>query len=134
MAAAALEPAWCSADSPRPQSAARTSATETPRDTSPGTAPAVSVSKCRSLDVLSVDLQHNRQPDVGIGIRVQMHSTCYAPAQEYYGEYIGHGLTKTAFLLRRSTHRLDYVGAYLYGRCQMRLGHAENSSGTVPTT
>ena len=103
MAAAALEPAWCFADSPRRQSAARTSATETPRDTSPGTAPAVSVSKCRSLDVLSVDLQHNRQPDVGIGIRVQIHATCYAPAQEYYGEYIGHGLTKTAFLLRRST-------------------------------
>ena len=97
------------------------SVTETPRETFRRTAPVVFVSKCRSLDVLPIDLQHNRQPDVGIGIRVEIHAARYAPAQEYYGEYIGHGLTKTAFLLRRSArdqtipvdateHASDYDG------------------------
>ena len=102
MAAAVPEPAWHSADSPWRRPAVTTSATETPRETFRRTAPAVFVSKCRSLDVLSIGLQHDRQPDVGIGIRVEIHAARYAPAQEYYGEYIGHGLTKTAFLLRRS--------------------------------
>ena len=48
-------------------------------------------------------MQHNRKPDVGIGIRVQIRTATHQPIQEYYGEYIGHGLSKTAFLLRRST-------------------------------
>ena len=121
MVAAVPEPAWHSADSPWRRPAVTTSATETPRETFRRTAPAVFVSKCRSLDVLSIDLQHDRQPDVGIGIRVEIHAARYAPAQEYYGEYIGHGLTKTAFLLRRSAriqtipvdateHASDYDG------------------------
>ena len=124
MASAGSEPAWRSADSPWRQSTVKTSATETPRAESRSAAPAVFVSKCNSVDVLHIDLQHSRQPDVGIGIRVEIHAAKYARAQEYYGEYIGHGLTKTAFLLRRSArdqtgcvdapeHVSDYDGKVL---------------------
>ena len=60
--------------------------------------PMVMVCKCKSADVLTIDTRY-RKPDVGIGIKIQLFAI-NGTVQDFYGEYIGHGLQKTAFLLR----------------------------------
>ena len=64
------------------------------------------VCKCSSVDAFPIDMQDSRKPDVGIGIRVELSAATHHDTQEYHGEYIGHGQSKTVFLLRRlRTHR-----------------------------
>ena len=58
----------------------------------------VMVCKCPSADVVNIDTRY-RKPDVGIGVKIQLFAT-NGTVQHFYGEYAGHGLHKTAFLLR----------------------------------
>ena len=112
VASAASEPSWRAADSLWRRPSSQIAATEAAHVRPPIAPPAVLVCKCNSADVLSIDMQHNRQPDVGIGISVKLRPGTQHEIQEYYGEYIGHGLSKTAFLLRRSTRaRTDRADA-----------------------
>ena len=61
--------------------------------------------------------QHDRTPDGGIGSLISMSS--YSAGEqfpemiEYYGEYLGHGQSKTAF-------GLDCPGAFFLGNPQGR--------------
>ena len=51
---------------------------------------------------------HDRSPDIGIGIRVFLPSHATGiNAVEYYGEYLGHGQSKTAFELQCPGARFD---------------------------
>ncbi len=53
-------------------------------------------------------VHHDRPPDVGIGIRVFLPSHATGmDAVEYYGEYLGHGQSKTAFELQCPGGRFD---------------------------
>ena len=42
---------------------------------------------------------NNRKPDIGLGILISMPSHEADDIIEYYGEYLGHGRSKTAFVL-----------------------------------
>ncbi len=53
--------------------------------------------KCRTPSVVCFKSHNTRTPDVGIGIQVFMPSP--PEMTEYYGEYFGHGASKTAFEL-----------------------------------
>ena len=65
--------------------------------------PELLLHKYGSTTVVRIKAHHSRTPDVGIGIRIFM--PCYRAGDgssemiEYYGEYLGHGQSKTAFEL-----------------------------------
>ena len=51
----------------------------------------------RTVETVRIKTHHPRQPDVGIGINVSMQNDRAIQIIEYYGEYLGHGQSKTAF-------------------------------------
>ena len=56
-------------------------------------------------------LTHDRKPDVGLHLLVVVPSDkSGAVTITYFGEYLGHGLSKTAFLLSAKGEKFD--GAY----------------------
>ena len=65
--------------------------------------PEIVLQKSRAPTAVRIQAHHDRTPDVGIGIRISMPShRAGEPSSamiEYYGEYIGHGQSKTAFQL-----------------------------------
>ena len=108
------EPPWRS-DPSRGRRSPQTSASEP-------MPPGVMVCKCESATVLDIDTRY-RKPDVGIGISVQLSPATNCSLQQYYGEYIGHGLYKTAFLLRKSTK--------ISAACAYATEHAPQFDGKV---
>lgn len=72
--------------------------------------PDIRLQKAKTPTDVPLKKHHNRTPDVGIGIRVSMPS--YRAGEEmieYYGEYLGHGRSKTAF-------ELNCPGALFHGQ------------------
>ena len=65
--------------------------------------PAIVLQKCKTPPAVHIKTHHNRTPDVGIGILIFIPSNRYTPdasdKTQYYGEYLGHGQSKTAFEL-----------------------------------
>ena len=65
--------------------------------------PEILLQKSGINTAVRIKTHHSRTPDVGIGIRIFM--PCYRAGEEspemieYYGEYLGHGQSKTAFEL-----------------------------------
>ena len=61
--------------------------------------PTIRLQKSLAPEGVRIKTHHNRQPDVGIGILV---SVCRSPVEkeEYYGVYLSHGKSKTAFELK----------------------------------
>ena len=96
------EPPWRS-DPSRGRRSPQTSASEP-------MPPCVMICKSSSATVLDIDTRY-RKPDVGIGISVQLSPATNCELQQYYGEYIGHGLYKISFLLRKSPD-ISAAGAY----------------------
>ena len=65
-----------------------------------GPDPKVRLQKSTNPIPVRIKTDNDRDPDVGIGIRVSMPSG-RPPSEiiDYFGEYIGHGQSKTAFEL-----------------------------------
>ena len=68
---------------------------------------------------------HTRTPDVGIGIRVLVPSP--REMTEYYGEYLGHGVSKAAFELHcpaanATEHGLRLLSSGPESAMQHRIG------------
>ena len=75
--------------------------------------PDIRLQKSRTPTAVRIKTHHDRTPDVGIGILISMPS--YRAGEEspemieYYGEYLGHGQSKTAF-------ELNCPGARFHGK------------------
>jgi hypothetical protein len=65
----------------------------------------------RTVETVRIKTHHPRQPDVGIGINVSMQNDRASQMIEYYGEYLGHGQSKTAFELTSKD-----LGARFHGK------------------
>ena len=80
--------------------------------------PTIRLQKCVAPAALRIKTHHPRTPDVGTGILVSVPS-CRAGAadflemDEYYGEYLGHGQSKTAFELVHVSPRARFHGKVL---------------------
>ena len=66
--------------------------------------PDIRLQKCMNPAAVRLKTHHNRSPDVGIGILIYMPNNRAGTGEvpemiEYYGEYLGHGQSKTAFEL-----------------------------------
>ena len=61
--------------------------------------PSIRLQKAEPQGDACTNIHHRRKPDIGIGIRVTI--PCYKASGiiEYYGQYVGHGASKTAFQL-----------------------------------
>jgi len=74
--------------------------------------PNIRLKKCAPWEGVRIKKHHDRQPDVGIGILIDV--PCYragievsSESVQYYGEYIGHGKSKTAFALHCAGAEFD---------------------------
>mgnify|MGYP005714728277 CR=1 FL=1 len=63
--------------------------------------PAIRLQKCLDPSHVRIRRYNTRKPDIGVGILVFMTESSNGKDNtiEYYGEYIGHGQSKTAFVL-----------------------------------
>ena len=61
--------------------------------------PAIRLQKCSDPSHVRIKKHNTRKPDIGLGILIFMQSRDLDSIIEYYGEYIGHGQSKTAFVL-----------------------------------
>ena len=61
--------------------------------------PTIRLQKCLAPEGVRIKTHHNRQPDVGTGILVSVWCSP-GEKEEYYGVYLGHGQSKTAFELK----------------------------------
>ena len=75
--------------------------------------PEILLQKSGITTAVRIKSHHSRTPDVGIGIRIFMPcdraNDGSSELIEYYGEYLGHGQSKTAF-------ELHSPGARLHGK------------------
>ena len=71
--------------------------------------PAIRLQKCSDPSHVRIKKHNTRKPDIGLGILIFMQSRDVDSIIEYYGEYIGHGKSKTAFVL-------DHSGAEFHGK------------------
>ena len=72
--------------------------------------PDIRLQKVTTPPAVRIKTHHDRTPDVGIGILIYIPRACYrAGDDEYYGEYLGHGQSKTAF-------ELNCPGARFHGK------------------
>ena len=71
--------------------------------------PNIYLRKSQPHGTVRIKEHHDRPPDVGIGILISMPNYKAAGTIEYYGEYLGHGQSKTAF-------ELNYPGACFHGQ------------------
>ena len=62
-------------------------------------APTIVLRKCMPLQRVQIQRNHPRPPDVGTGVLVSVRLP-WREREEYYGEYRGHGQSKTAFELK----------------------------------
>ena len=81
-------------------------ATEHPRNEK---TPTIGLQKCSDPSHVRIKKHNTRKPDIGLGILIFMQSRDVDSIIEYYGEYIGHGKSKTAFVL-------DHSGAEFHGK------------------
>ena len=72
--------------------------TATQRSRSRARIATICLQKCLAPEGVRIKTHHNRQPDVGTGILVSVWCSP-GEKEEYYGVYLGHGKSKTAFLL-----------------------------------
>ena len=79
--------------------------------------------KSETVGAVCIKTHHPRTPDVGIGILVAM--PCYRAGEiiEYYGEYLGHGQSKTAF-------ELNHPGARFHGQV-LKVAKADDMEPSV---
>ena len=92
--------------------------------------PDIRLQKCTSHAAVRIQTHHPRTPDVGIGILISMPkyraSTEESPEMiEYYGEYLGHGQSKTAF-------ELNHPGARFHGKV-LKVAEADDMEPSVFT-
>ena len=71
--------------------------------------PDIRLQKCMTPSAVRIKPHHTRRPDVGIGILISMPNYRVGTSVEYYGEYLGHGQSKTAF-------ELNCPGARFHGK------------------
>ena len=74
-------------------------ATEHSPARSRGLDPDIRLQKANTPTDVRLKKHHDRKPDVGIGIRIFVPNDDSEEMTEYYGEYLGHGQSKTAFEL-----------------------------------
>ena len=60
--------------------------------------PTIRLQKSLAPEGIRIQTHHDRQPDVGTGILVSVWDRS-GEKETYYGKYLGHGKSKTAFLL-----------------------------------
>ena len=91
----------------------RRTATENSSATHRELDPDIRLQKAKTPTDVPLKKHHNRTPDVGIGIRIFIPyyraSEEFPEMTEYYGEYLGHGQSKTAF-------ELNCPGARFHGK------------------
>ena len=80
--------------------------------------PNIRLKKCAPWEGVRIKKHHDRQPDVGIGILIDV--PCYragievsSESVQYYGEYIGHGKFKTACVLHCVLNSITKCSKYL---------------------
>ena len=61
--------------------------------------PTIQLQKCMPLEEIRIQRNHPRSPDVGTSVLVSVRPSP-REREEYYGEYRGHGQSKTAFELK----------------------------------
>ena len=86
--------------------------------------PDIRLQKAKTPTNVRLKKHHDRTPDVGIGIRISMPS--YGAGEEmieYYGEYLGHGQSKTAF-------ELNCPGAPFHGQV-LKVAKAHDKEPSV---
>ena len=76
--------------------------------------PTIWLQKCRPLTEIRIQTNHPRSPDVGTGVLVSVRPR-HGESEDYYGEYRGHGQSKTAFELKsyETTQRGRFDGKVL---------------------
>ena len=76
--------------------------------------PTIRLQKCLAPEGVRIKTHHNGQPDVGTGILVSVFRSP-GEKEEYYGVYLGHGQSKTAFELKsyECNQRLRFDGKVL---------------------
>ena len=62
--------------------------------------PTIVLRKCMPLEKVHIKKNHRRSPDVGTSVLISVHGRWPMRTEEYYGEYRGHGKSKTAFELK----------------------------------
>ena len=67
--------------------------------------PDIRLQKSETAGAVSIKTHNLWRPDVGIGIRVAVPCDRAGEGIEYYGEYLGHGKSETAFELKHSGAR-----------------------------
>jgi hypothetical protein len=89
--------------------------------------PEIRLQKCTRPAGVRIKTHHPRTPDVGIGILIFMpnYRAGAEPPQitEYYGEYLGHGQSKTAF-------ELNHSGALFHGKV-LKVAQANDMEPSV---
>ena len=75
--------------------------------------PDIRLQKYSNPSHVRIKTYNKRKPDIGLGILISMQSRAADDIIEYYGEYLGHGQSKTAF-------GLDCPGASFPGNPQSR--------------
>ena len=89
--------------------------------------PDIRLQKSRTPTAVRIKGHHGRTPDVGIGILISMPS--YRAGEEfpemieYYGEYLGHGQSNTAF-------ELNHPGARFHGQV-LKVAKADDMEPSV---
>ena len=111
------EPDYAPCRPASPQRTASRSLQRTATEHSPASSrvldPDIRLQKSKTPTAVHIKTHHGRTPDVGIGILISMPS--YRAGEEspemieYYGEYLGHGQSKTAF-------ELNCPGARFHGK------------------
>jgi hypothetical protein len=89
--------------------------------------PEIRLQKCTRPPAVRIKTHHPRTPDVGIGILIFMpnyRAGAESPEIiEYYGEYLGHGQSKTAF-------ELNHSGALFHGKV-LKVAQANDMEPSV---
>ena len=85
--------------------------------------PDIRLQKSETAGAVSIKTHNLRPPDVGIGIRVAVPCDRAGESIEYYGEYLGHGQSKTAF-------ELNHPGARFHGQV-LKVAKADDMEPSV---
>ena len=114
---------------------AAAAATQHSRPTIPGMDPMIRLQKCLAPAALRIKTHHPRTPDVGTGVLVSVPS--YRAGTEdplemvdYYGEYLGHGQSKTAFELKFMTSPIVSPSARFHGKV-LKISRAKDMEPAV---
>ena len=98
--------------------------------------PTIRMQKCLAPEWARIKTHHPRLPDIGTGILVTVRPSP-GESEEYYGVYLGHGQSKTAFELKsyecnqnlrfdvkvlKVSRKQGHGASRIYGGIQMRCG------------